>query len=129
MKAIRWALWNGAMVSLLWAGLAMDMAGPRNVGLFVVWYFAIISLGTFSNEVRKRCAANPEWPSTPGWVDGAVDLFIAGLLVWHGRWWAGGAWTIHALLMMVLREKVKETRRQSKDGDAASENNTKGTGR
>ena len=69
----------------------MDIAGPRNVGLFAVWYVSVISLGTCSDDIRKKLAAKPEWPSVPGWIDGTFDLFVAGLLVWHGRWWAGGA--------------------------------------
>lgn len=113
MKIIRWMLLNGAVLALLWCGLVLDMAGPRNVGLFAVWYVSVISLVTCSDDIIKKLAAKPEFPSVPGWIDGTFDLLLVGLLVWFGRWWSGSAYALHILMCMALREKVKKIRSTS----------------
>jgi hypothetical protein len=95
---------NVIVACLLWFGLVEGVQGAQNLGLFIVWVLAVMSVFFVTDDVAKAVAAKGF--SAPYWFDLLFDLFIVGLLVWHSCYWSGSAYVFHMLMVVSLRTNV-----------------------
>lgn len=118
MRKVLWFVVNGIMLALLWAGIVMDMKGPRNVALFAVWAFTLLSMMTgLSEKACREMSKMKGWPTMPLWVEVAYDMLVIGLLAWHGFFISGAAWTVQLLMVVTTMERVKKIKREEAHED------------
>lgn len=108
IKFLSYLILNGIVASLLWFGLVEGVQGAQNVGLFTIWVISVMSLFFGTDDVAKAVAAKGF--SAPHWFDVLFDLFIIGLLTWHGCYWSGAAYMVHMVMIAVLRSNVEKLR-------------------
>ena len=107
IKFMWYLILNGIVASLLWFGLVEGVQGAQNVGLFAIWVISVMSLFFGTDDVAKAVAAKGGF-SAPYWFDVLFDLFIVGLLTWHGCYWSGAAYMVHMGMIAVLRGNVEK---------------------
>lgn len=106
IKFMWYLILNGIISGLLWFGLVEGIQGAQSVGLFAIWVISVMSLFFGTDDVAKAVAAKGF--SAPYWFDVTFDLFIVGLLTWHGCYWSGTAYLVHMLMISVLRGNVEK---------------------
>ncbi|MBI5901810.1 MAG: hypothetical protein HZB40_21645 [Rhodocyclales bacterium] len=89
-RAVWWLAINGTFGVLLWFGLVEGVEGARNLGLFMAWVSAVVSLFVFTDSVQAEMTKNGR--SVPRPIGVASDLAILGLLIWFGAWVTGAAY-------------------------------------
>lgn len=99
---------DAAMAALfyLWQFKGEDGAG--NVFIFIVWFFAIVSMltGFLKPEDKKKMVAGPVFRTYQGVTDTAIVVALA----WTGHYVAAVAYLIGSLNFAAARRKPEATR-------------------
>jgi hypothetical protein len=84
---IKWAIFTGGTAVLLWTGLNEGVEGAKNVGLCLAWSHVFLGFLWLRVDVQKDMATAAN--VIPSAIVLSVDIFIAGLLIWHGYFVTG----------------------------------------
>jgi uncharacterized membrane protein YhaH (DUF805 family) len=79
-NVIQWLLFNTFLVLTLYVGIVLEIEGARRLGLFAVWFSAVVCLLVATAECKKKLKPR----GYPAWLNVVVDTAIVGFLVWHG---------------------------------------------
>lgn len=96
-RAATWTVTNAAFAWAVYAGYAQHIDGAHHVAVFAIWLMFIASFFAVNDDVRKKLQA--KGPQVSPYVGGTFDAAIAIFLVWHGAWFLGAIYVIHALLI------------------------------
>lgn len=115
---IAWLSFNTCLATCLIGGFIYDIAGLRNVGLFIIWSIFAISLLTVLPDVReeliKRQAQDTDKRTGfPPFIRNVVILAIIIFLVWFGALWTAMAYIAAVVILKGLKAAVQELRNKS----------------
>ena len=116
-NAIRWAALNFSIVGAFLYGTIYNIEGFLNIGVFMLWFTAIIGLLLFSKDSAKRMLEDkPNWtPSVSPWVDVTFDVIVLGMLLFYGYIWLSAFYLIHIYGLMEFRKNIKLIKKELED--------------
>ncbi len=105
-RAIRWAVLNFGAATCAFYGIYENIPWARNVFVFRTVVGAIISLGSFSDDLRKTC--QEEGRSVPAVLSGSLDIAIVVACAGAGCFWLATGWLWMAIAEAMIFSKRGE---------------------
>ncbi len=92
-RLFTWAVMNGLFAWCMWLALVEASEGARNVLIFVTWLYGVLCWVAVSDgDIRKN--VKKKGRVIPAALSHGVGLAYIVVLIWHGWWWTGIAWTM-----------------------------------
>lgn len=103
-SVLYWVIANTVFALCVYYGFFEEVAGAKNIALFIAWGLSVLSLMYASDTVvaslKKRGKA------IPAPIDVAYDLVIIGVFIWFGYIITAIAYTIHLGMLSYARDKA-----------------------
>jgi hypothetical protein len=119
MRIVAWTAFNVAFVALVAFALFDGATWARNITLFVVWSYTLLSIGNaialtyikVANEKDgKEISADLQTSPLPRWLSITFDLSVVALLAAFGWFGSAVAWFVQSLSSRVADRTAKELR-------------------
>ena len=102
-NTLSWCINKAILIPTLVAGLVYNVDGALNVGVFMIWFGAVLSPLLVNDTAARMYAEDPL--RAPSAVVAVTWAFIAGLLVWYGYMWTAVAGIVSAILVEASRKR------------------------
>lgn len=121
MKDISPVLFAIALLTLDWLGYVEGFIGAQNVVAFVTIGLGLLFLCGFKSDAEiAEMAKRDPGPSDLLWLVRALNLSTIGVLIWHGAWWSGVAFTFAIVVSVSTHLRVVKAREAAaQEGGAA----------
>lgn len=108
MKALRWALFNGVMLTCLYSGFTYDFQALVNIGLILVWASIVLSFFLVSDQIAKELQKEMKSSSIPYTLDVIYDFAVFMVLAYFGWIITSVFYLFHMGMIGYVRQKEFE---------------------
>lgn len=103
MRVLKWVIFNGAFLFLIYAGLFNDIKGAENVVTLFAWIAIIASFFTLHDPIAD--AVRKKGRPVPAWLDITLDILIVAAFAWSGALITGAFLFIRMILIEAVINK------------------------